>query len=149
MVKYFLKLKKWIIIIIFQHFLIKISDTEKAFLLNIYFCQQSTVNKFNKNPIQTSTPPIANRPYITIFSQYVIDDLSNVDLSNACGPDYASPRLFKKASHELSSPLYTFFTILLSKSYFPKNCKRRKRIPIFFYKADPSNPQQLHTYISS
>ena len=115
------------------------TDTAKATLFNDFFSQQSTVDDHNKNPPPTTDPPIATLSNIHITPQDVIDALSKVDPSKACGPDLISPRLLKEASHELSVPLSTFFNFLLLKSYLPKDWKEANCTPIF-KKADPSDP---------
>ena len=99
------------------------TDTEKATLLNDFFSQQSTVDDLNKNPPPTTAPPIATLSNIHITPQDVIDALSKVDPSKACGPDLVSPRLLKEASHELSVPLSTFFNFFSQSHIFQKTGK--------------------------
>ena len=76
---------------------------------------------------------------LNISPQDVIDAISVMDSSKACGPDLISPRLLKEGANQLAIPLSTFYNTLLSRSLFPSAWKRANVTPIF-KKGDPSEP---------
>jgi hypothetical protein len=85
------------------------SDQEKVEILNDFFSSQSKVD--DKDSIlppltETNIPSLSN---INITQQDVLDSLSLIDPSKACGPDLVSPKLLREAAPVLASALAAFF----------------------------------------
>ena len=94
-------------------------DYQKSNMLNNYFASQSHINDDNKTlpaPIQIQHKELA---HIDITQQDVIDVLSNLNVTKACGPDLISPRLIKEGASVISKPLTTIFNRSLQQGYFP------------------------------
>ncbi len=115
-------------------------DTDKAELLNSYFCRQSSIYDTNQQLPQPIPDPDYTLSTIAISPTDVIDAISHINPTKASGPDLISPRLIYEAKDELSLPLSTFFSSLIRSSHFPSAWKLANVAPIF-KKADPSNPQ--------
>ena len=97
------------------------SPTEKANILNQYFCKQSSIDDSH-----ASLPPF----HIQISNQDVEDVLGLLDVSKACGPDLLSPRLLKEGSPVLSQYLKILFNKSLELQTFPAEWKLANIIPI-------------------
>lgn len=116
------------------------SDQEKVEVLNDFVSSQSKVD--DKDSIlppltETNIPTLSN---INITQQDVLDSLSLIDPSKACGPDLVSPKLLREAAPVLASPLAAFFNKLIRSSSFPTPWKLANVTPIF-KKSDPTRPE--------
>ena len=108
-------------------------------MLNNYFASQSHINDDNKTlpaPTQIQHEELA---HIDITQQDVIDVLSNLNVTKACGPDLISPRLLKEGAFVISKPLTTIFNGSLQQGYFPARWKEANVTPIY-KKEDRSSP---------
>ena len=81
-------------------------DYQKSNMLNNYFASQSHINDDNKTlpaQIQIQHEELA---HIDITQQDVIDVLSDVNVTKACGPDLINPRPLKEG--HLQTAYYDF-----------------------------------------
>ena len=114
-------------------------DYQKSNMLNNYFASQSHINDDNKTlpaPTQIQHEELA---HIDITQQDVIDVLSNLNVTKACGPDLISPRLLKEGASVISKPLSMIFNRSLQQGYFPARWKEANVTPIY-KKEDISSP---------
>ena len=114
-------------------------DYQKSNMLNNYFTSQSHINDDNKTlpaPTQIKHEELS---HIDITQQDVIDVLSNLNVTKACGPDLISPRLLKESASVISKPLTTIFNRSLQQGYFPAPWKEANVTQIY-KKEDISSP---------
>ena len=116
------------------------SPTEKANILNNYFCKQSSVDDSHAS-LPPFTPPDETLSTIRLTNQDVEDVLNLLDVSKANGPDLLSPRLLKEGSPILSPYLTHIFNKSLELCIFPAEWKLANIIPIHKKgdKSDTSN----------
>ena len=116
------------------------TPSEKANVLNTFFCEQSDVDASNAT-LPPFTPSTTTLSRIHVTNQDVLDVLKLLDVSKACGPDLLSPRLLKEGATVLSQHMSDIFNCSLSKSYFPDKWKAANVIPVYKKgeKTDPSN----------
>ena len=114
-------------------------DYQKSNMLNNYLASQSYINDDNKT-LQAPTP-IQHKElkHIDITEQDVIDVLSNLNVTKACGPDLISPRLLKEGASVISKPLTKIFNRPIQQGYFPAPWKEANVTPIY-KKEDRSSP---------
>ena len=116
------------------------SPTEKANILNDYFCKQSSIDDSHAS-LPPITPPDETLSTIRLTNQDVEDVLNLLDVSKANGPDLLSPRLLKEGSPILSPYLTHIFNKSLELCIFPAEWKLANIIPIHKKgdKSDTSN----------
>ena len=113
------------------------TDQEKVEMLNDYFSSQSKLDDTDSILPTLTTTNIPVISDITITPLDVLDSISSIDPSKACGPDLISPKLLREAAPVIASPLATFFNKLIRSSLFPACWKLANVTPIF-KKSDPS-----------
>ncbi|WAR30424.1 hypothetical protein MAR_032966 [Mya arenaria] len=82
-----------------------LTDEEKTEILNKYFCKQSTLPDENTQTLpheRNATPDLSD---VVISPQDVLDAITSIDPSKACGPDLVSPRLIREGAPVLAMPL--------------------------------------------
>ena len=99
-------------------------------MLNNYFASQSHINDDETLPAPTQIQH-EELAHIDITQQDVIDVLSNLNVTKACGPDLISPRLLKEGASVISKPLTTIFNRSLQQGYFPARWKEANVTPIY------------------
>ena len=108
------------------------NNTEKANLFNNYFCQASVIDESN------SAVPEAIRILqddfdltdIFITDQDVKDQIAQLDISKAYGPDGISPTLITQAGDKMITLLRKLFNLSLRMQKVPKLWKQANVIPI-------------------
>ena len=88
-------------------------------MLNNYFASQWHINDDNKTLPSSIPDSTRDFAHIDITQQDVIDVLSNLNVTKACGPDLISPRLLKEGASVISKPLTMIFNRPLQQGYFP------------------------------
>lgn len=114
------------------------SPSEKAEILNNYFCKQ---NDINENSAYLP-PNIESDTTFTDIEISVCDikDIAQLLLPNkATGPDSISPTLLKEGNNTLFQQLVKLFNKSLRLSYFPESWKLANVIPVH-KKGDVSDP---------
>ena len=106
------------------------TDEEKANLLNIFFCSQSTIDDSNSQLPDINALTNSTLEGLTITEQDVKDAVSCIDPSKASGPGLVSPRLIPEGVAVLAAPLSSF-TKLIATSSFPLPWKRGKCLSYF------------------
>ena len=116
-----------------------VSDsTEKAYLLNEYFVQQTSLDERS-----TTIPAMMNiiGPTLTNVNftlLEVISVLESLQLGKSSGPDGINNRILKELSSPLSRPLSYLFNYAMPKGIFPDIWKEANVSPLF-KKDDPSS----------
>ena len=111
--------------------------TDKANLLNNYFCEQSNVDDSHAS-LPTFDPAPFSINSIQISETDIEDVLKLLDNNKACGSDLINPRLLKEGAQTLSVHLCNIFNQSLGNSYFPLSWKLANVVPIF-KKGDKTN----------
>ena len=100
------------------------SDFEKAELLNVYFCDQTSICEDNKTVPTDQVNNVQTRlDSVSLSAQEVNDILRNLKPFKASGPDGISNRFLKEVATEISEPLCDLFNASLSSSKFPSPWK--------------------------
>ena len=114
---------------------IKIGDTiitdnkEKADAFNQFFVESSTLNDDNVNlPNQENIDGLDN---ILVSENDVLDQLANLDINKAYGPDGIPPKLLKEARKEICSSVTKLLNASLRLQKFPDIWKRANVLPLF------------------
>ncbi|KAK3098188.1 hypothetical protein FSP39_017040 [Pinctada imbricata] len=117
-------------------------DTDKANLLNRFFCSQSSINDSGKTlpPSINNVSPVLQA--IAIPTPDVKDFLNCLDISKAVGPDGLSPRLLKEAANVLAPPMCKLFNYSLKLKQFPTSWKVANIIPVY----KKNDPQKVENY---
>ena len=88
-------------------------------MLNNYIASQSHINDDNKTLPAPTKIQHEELAHIDITQQDVIDVLSNLNVTKACGPDLISPHLLKEGASVISKPPTKIFNRSLQQGYFP------------------------------
>ena len=115
-----------------------VDDDTKATAFNQYFQSVFTVEKLSDlNSLQSS---ITTQPSVIDCISFTPDDvfqeLANLDVSKACGPDLIPPLLLKKAASYICVPLSKLFTQSMSTGKLPQDWTTANVVPVF-KKGDP------------
>lgn len=120
--------------------------SEIASILNNQFVSNST------NPDSSSTPSPSPPPKsdvirdIRITRQSVLQQLKQLDISKAVGPDGIPNTILKKCAHQLAHPLAVLFRQSLRLNEFPSHWKVASVVPI--YKNGPRDEASNYRPIS-
>ena len=115
------------------------TDSEKADLLNNYFCSISTIDDSNINLPDFNKRTESSLLNVHLDTSEVLDVLKNLKLNKATGPDGISHRMLKHTCQSIASPLCKLFNLSLQTNSFPVLWKTAHVMPIF-KKGDKSQP---------
>ncbi len=115
------------------------TDCDKASVLNDYFITQSTVDDTHTDPLPQPLPSPTSLSSIVITPTDIVDVLSSLNTSKACGPDLLHPRILKEARESLAEPLSIFFNSSVNSASFPLQWKEANVTPVY-KKEDPTLP---------
>ena len=111
-------------------------NTEKANILNEFFCSQSTIDDSNNQLPSTQSFPDTILSNINITEEDIKDAIKCLKIDKASGPDKISPRMIKEGCNELCIPFCMLFNLSLKEKIFPDQWKIANIIPVF-KKNDP------------
>ncbi|CAB4017575.1 Hypothetical predicted protein, partial [Paramuricea clavata] len=108
---------------------------EKAELFNSYFAsvfQTSRLNKSTENDDYDDTPPKTHVELsnITVSVEEVVNNLRNLDVTKAHGPDRIHPRLLKECSEQIGPSLCALFNHSLNCGRVPIEWKAANITPV-------------------
>ena len=93
-------------------------NKSKADIFNSFLSEQSNVDDTIVS-LPLIEKPSTKLDSITISETDVLDALSNINTTEASGPDLTSPRILKEGTKELALPLLSLFNESIQTSYFP------------------------------
>ena len=109
-----------------------VDDEDKAQAFNRFFINHSTIDDENMElPNERNITNWNILDSIEISEEDVHDQLINLDITKALGPDSISPKLLKKAAKPLSKILQYIFNLSLKTSIFPAIWKKANVVPLY------------------
>ena len=107
------------------------NDTDKADLLNTYFCSISDLDDNYISPPSFATKTDERLTHITITCNDVLYVLQVLKLGKASGLDHISHHMLKYTASTVCKPLQKLFTFSLRLAVFPDNWKTALVLPLF------------------
>ena len=98
-------------------------NTDKADLLNSYFCSVFTKEKLDILPEILDLQNINILQNIELNNVLVTKKLENLNVNKSMGPDELHPRVLKELAVELGQPLAILFTKSLREGKLPSDWK--------------------------
>ena len=107
------------------------NGTDKADLLNTYFCSISDLDDNYINPPSCATRTDERLTHITTICNDVLDVLQVLKLGKTSGLDHISHHMLKYTASTVCKPLQFFFTFSLRLVVFPDNWKTALVLPMY------------------
>ena len=111
---------------------LKSSPSDKAKLLNKFFCSVFTVEDVTNMPVLPCRPFLGSTlSDVVITAQEVCSKLLNLNVTGAPGPDGLHPRILKELAHQIAPPLAQIFNACIITSSVPSEWRHAVVVPIF------------------
>ena len=120
---------------------IVVNDTDKANLLNNFFCSISNITDSNLSPPIFENRTDSRLDILSVTAEEVKDILETLQIGKAVGHDRISHHMLKNTSSSVCKPLQIIFNSSLQCGKFPSSWKSALVIALFKkgIKSDPSN----------
>ena len=108
------------------------TDSEKADLLNSFFCSVFTKENVDEVPeLPRRVPFESSLNSVDITKEKVQKLLSNLDANKSTGADGMNPRVLKELSKQLAEPMTEIFKKTLEEGNLPEQWKSANVTPLF------------------